>query len=347
MRDAAATQKSKLNSVQALRAIAAMSVMVTHLHYLEHGAVGVDIFFVISGFIMCHVMDGNAATFFMKRVFRLVPLYWAATIGVYVVALLAPALLNSTTADVSHLLKSLLFIPYIKGNGATTPMLFLGWTLNYEMYFYSIFSIALWLVGRRAPYCILIVFPSIVVLGSIIELKSVPLVFYSDPIILEFCLGVVGYLLWKRFFRFVDKIRPIIALTLAAAVYASLFFLKYLDSGLPRVLEYGLPSAVIFILVLSVGNKIRFPKPLLLLGDASYSLYLLHPYVIQLVDKVILPLNKLSFETALYSLFACVLCCLVAIASFRLIEKPSNQLLRTIFIGNANMPHKYLSAPST
>jgi exopolysaccharide production protein ExoZ len=108
------------------------------------GGGGVDIFFVISGFIMVYTTQSHHVgpfSFFVNRVVRIVPIYWLLTLAVFTLAVIAPHLLGATRAAPSELLKSLLFIPFAKSNGAVQPILFLGWTLNYEMFFYMLFAL--------------------------------------------------------------------------------------------------------------------------------------------------------------------------------------------------------------
>lgn len=137
------TQSSKIQSLQILRALAATSVVYLHIGCEPwFGGFGVDIFFVLSGFVMCYITDSGESgkEFFLRRIARIVPLYWALTLITFVIAWLKPTLFNSTTADLGNLFKSLLFIPYVKENGSISPIIPVGWTLNYEVYFYLLIS---------------------------------------------------------------------------------------------------------------------------------------------------------------------------------------------------------------
>ena len=155
----------QLHSIQILRAAAAMAVVLFHLgdslarnfglfpsNPFPAGSDGVDVFFVISGFIMCYTTAGvdqrSPADFAMKRAARIIPIYYLMTLVLFAVGLVMPSLLASGSATFEQLAKSLLFIPYERANGAVAPVLFLGWTLNYEMFFYAIFTIALIVAPR-------------------------------------------------------------------------------------------------------------------------------------------------------------------------------------------------------
>ena len=135
--------QNKIEIIQVLRFFAAFSVMMVHLPIIGFGIWGVDIFFVISGFIMMYVTENNQKNFLIKRIIRIVPLYWILTLGVFSIAIFYPDLLNNTTANFEHLIKSLFFVPFDKNSSGHFPILFLGWTLNFEIIFYILFSISL------------------------------------------------------------------------------------------------------------------------------------------------------------------------------------------------------------
>ena len=145
-----------LVSIQALRALAALAVTTYHaLQWADGGfdvgRAGVDVFFVISGFIMWHVTAGRdmaPADFLWRRLTRVAPLYWLSTLGVLAVALVWPAFLPEVRPGWAHLALSLAFIPHLDPKGLPFPTLPPGWTLNYEAVFYLIFAAAL--AGPRA-----------------------------------------------------------------------------------------------------------------------------------------------------------------------------------------------------
>ena len=135
-------------SLQALRFIAAALVVVSHIRtevgLTPFGSSGVDIFFVISGFIIYYVTRDGAPQFFTRRLIRIVPLYWLGTLALAAIALKAPGMLNHTSLDADKLLGSLFFIPvWNESVQYHLPLLTLGWSLNYEILFYLVFFIAL------------------------------------------------------------------------------------------------------------------------------------------------------------------------------------------------------------
>lgn len=196
-----ASSKSVAN-IQALRAIAATLVIFQHIFIVAIGSFGVDIFFVISGFVIAYVsVFEKPEAFVLKRLFRVVPLYWLGTLAVFAVAGVAPSLVNSTTSNLIDLVKSLFFIPYVKGNGLTHPVLFLGWTLNYEVLFYAIFSVALMFGSKAAPVVATIIISVLVLIGQIFSIHTEPFRFWTQPITLEFLFGVWIFVGWQKGIR--------------------------------------------------------------------------------------------------------------------------------------------------
>ena len=147
------TRTRTFGNVQALRAVAALMVVWVHLQEmfpdsafvsrLPSGYAGVDLFFVISGFIMVASTTSattTAGTFIVKRYVRIAPLYYAFTALVVGIALLSPSLLKSSSSDPTDLVRSLAFIPFEKSPDRVYPTYYLGWSLNYEVFFYLVFA---------------------------------------------------------------------------------------------------------------------------------------------------------------------------------------------------------------
>ena len=161
-----ANSQAPLASIQVLRAAAALAVLFAHLWpalaqfgneniipNFTFGAAGVDLFFVISGFIMVYTSErlfgqrDGPGRFLTRRLIRIVPMYWALTTLV-VVAWYGVKLPDHTTW--TNVVGSYLFIPTLKPGGGTAPVLGVGWTLNYEMLFYFLFAITIMFQRRMA-----------------------------------------------------------------------------------------------------------------------------------------------------------------------------------------------------
>jgi peptidoglycan/LPS O-acetylase OafA/YrhL len=290
-----------LQNVQALRGLAAFLVVFVHLERLAalaglpagltvFGNSGVDVFFVISGLIMVVTTSGRKQTpqgFLRNRLTRIAPLYWAITFAVFALALVAPSLLQATTADPIQLLKSLAFIPYARADGAMHPVVFVGWTLNYEMAFYLVFALGLMLPGRLAGLALsLAILLAAAAFGQIAQPEGV-LGFYAAPIILEFGAGMVLGALFVR-----DRLprgrawgwsAAAVGLTSLAVMLAGPWLWPQFD----RAVMFGVPAVVLVASGLTAerAGLVLNQGWIQTLGAASYSVYLTHFFCTQVVTK--------------------------------------------------------------
>jgi peptidoglycan/LPS O-acetylase OafA/YrhL len=294
----------RILSVQLLRAVAALVVVSGHVMgaaktmgsfqspSLPTG-MGVDLFFVISGFIMVYASDrlftrpGAGKEFLIKRMLRVVPLYWLST-----TAILALTLMSSRHSQArpggGYLLASYLFIPdasYGSVDGIPFPLLSLGWTLNYEMLFYTVFSLFIFAPRRRAVLGVQVTLVAAVAFGLVVQPASTVLSTWTQPIILEFALGLLianALLQGLRLSRAASWTLLALAGLWIALDVGGILVLKQTPNDLRRVIGWGVPAACILASV--VLGPLALPpwseKVAALLGDASYSLYLTHPFVI-------------------------------------------------------------------
>jgi peptidoglycan/LPS O-acetylase OafA/YrhL len=319
---------TRLDCLQVLRAVAALAVVVFHCHWTGIASFGVELFFVISGFVICHAAAQDPRHFLPKRIARVVPLYWSATLGVFVLARIAPALFPSTEASWLNLLRSLALWPYLRADGTDMPLLFLGWTLNFEAFFYVLFAACLALSARLAPWLALgLLMLAASLHGAVVGLGD-PLDFWSRPIVLNFACGIVAWLVWRRTRDALARVPAWLAS--AVALIALAILVTGANHGVGGVLPSGgIVGAVLMLALLAPGNRMRWPTVLLLVGDASYSLYLLHPYVLEAVARKVHafgPDPRGLVATGLAVLAALAL----ALVTFRLIERPSNRFFRRL-----------------
>lgn len=310
----------QLQSIQVLRAIAALAVVFFHLSPSSWtlGAAGVDLFFVISGFIMGLVgLNDSPSSFMSKRIIRIVPLYWAVTLAMCAVSLV-PGLFANFTFDLPRLLMSLFFIPFEDPQGKIWPLIIVGWTLNYEMFFYVLFAIGLWL-GRPIVATLLIIC-ALVAAGWAFQPEQTILRFYTNPLLLEFALG----LLLSRAVFF--KNAPLGAMLAIAGFISLLSWGLASDTPDWRAINWGLPAAAIVAGFVAIERAGMFPsralRPLEKIGDASYSLYLTHGIIMGILSKIIWHGSLASV------LIAVPVCIAVAMLSYYLFERPVGQVLR-------------------
>lgn len=281
-----------ISSIQSLRGIAALMVVLFHLTVQTDRlgfapvdvatlAAGVDIFFVISGFIMWVTTAGRpertAIGFYRDRIARIVPLYWAITAFMVLVLLVAPQVVQTAVLDPRHATLSFLFVPAANPiNGGYTPLLIPGWTLNYEMFFYLLFGAAIALgrrnMGLRAGL-IIIPLTLLAVSGWLFDLPGV-VRFYARDIILEFAFGIGLGIIYLR-----GRIaRSHWWWAVAALGIVALAFSSFNEGENFRAFKWGLPATLIVTGCL-FAKPVRL-RPLEKLGDWSYSLYLSHPIVL-------------------------------------------------------------------
>jgi exopolysaccharide production protein ExoZ len=347
---AEAASAGQIESIQALRAIAALLVVLGHAaHETEaigprvglpaidpgflHWGIGVDIFFVISGFIMVHTSadlfgrPGAWRTFLARRIARIVPLYWLLTSTLLVGGLIAPRLLNVPLGDWQHILASYLFIPSLRGGDEIRPLMALGWTLNLEMLFYVLFAGAMLLPLRRGMIALTLAIGGLALSGALLQPSQVQLAFWTQQIILEFLFGCLLALLHRQGFRLGG---PSAAL-LVALGFAGMFKLHGLDvdGALPPALRWGLPAVLIVGgAALYRGAPPRLALALTGLGNASYSLYLFHPFALRPLREIWIKLVGGALPLELYIAAAIAVAALASILLHRWVERPIGRRLR-------------------
>lgn len=318
---------NRLATIQGLRAIAAAGVLFFHIHLIGIGYFGVDVFFIISGFIVCYVATRQPDHFFAKRLIRIVPLYWVATAAVAALAITFPSLLQSTEASTTTFVKSLLFIPYERPTGLIQPILFLGWTLNYEMFFYVMFAISLAVSPKRAPLLCSLILIGLCLLGRIATLP-LPWSFWFNPRILEFVLGMAAFHIYARKPVWLKSVPALLAVGIAVVAVIGMSFQTTLGSKEYDVAVCAPLSLLVVLAALSLEERLWVPSVVVLIGDASYSLYLLHPYVVGVVEKTVDPMTTASVKAIVAAIITIALSIAVAVISFWVLEKPTNIWLR-------------------
>jgi exopolysaccharide production protein ExoZ len=308
--------KSQISSIQYLRALGALGVVASHAdHSALIGQSGVDLFFVISGFIIWSVADRRPSSpiaFLWHRAARVVPLYWVATLAMAAHQRAAP----------EAVIKSLLFIPYFGAGGQIWPVLVQGWTLNYEMFFYILMAVVLPLPRKLA---LTLLASSIGVLGlaHILAPADNPILLtYTNPLALEFLAGVGLAEIWRR--QRLPTAGAATALVLAAVLMLWLPGWDYTPQTW-RFVAWGLPMAMIVAAALSLEKAGRIPNlpPLVTLGDASFSIYLCHPFLISSATASVAAYGMSARVVA-----AVVVSSLVGVLSSRLFERPATAFLR-------------------
>lgn len=295
---------SKIIAIQSLRACAAILVLASHallypvaeqsLAYGRLGWLGVILFFVVSGFIMVAVTGQGRfepGSFLKRRVLRVVPLYWGFTLVAAVLAFLLPEIFKTTVFDGEQLLLSLAFIPfYNPASHGLHPLYKLGWTLNYEMFFYVSFALLGVLRARHRVVILTLAYLALSLTGLLLHPQSAIPAFYTSYMPLAFVAGAwLGLAHIEGRLQRLSKglVAPLIAIGLAGLAEGF-----WLDRGIVED-ESAFLGLLIFacvVVALFVGFEERLPRLKLLeqLGDASYSIYLAHIFAVAAVAGLLL-----------------------------------------------------------
>lgn len=322
-------------TIRSLRAVAAGLVVVQHaleawtsrngqpISGWTNGSAGVDIFFVISGFVMVYathgqpVGPGGAWRFLQRRLLRIVPPYWICTALKIGSVVAAPVLVLKTHLGLGIIIASFLFLPYEHLN---RPVLAVGWTLTHEMSFYLLFAAVLCL---RLPLIrtLVPVFVAVALVGLIRNPETWPTwTALLNSITVEFLFGV---LIAKAAIRNWLLPAPVAALTaLAGGAY---LMLSPDPSGSLRFIEWGAPAAALVYGLVALEPLLarRIPAMLGQLGDASYSTYLTHGFLVPPMVVIFAKAlgTSATAETVLV-VTAFIASSTVGLLSYRLFELP-------------------------
>lgn len=339
----------KIVSIQVCRGLAAVVVVLAHLHDVEgkycktnlmglfqFGVLGVDLFFVISGIVMASITKGKfgdptyAGTFIYHRVARIFPVFWIYTTIVLSAYLYNPNLINAGSGHQANILASYFLIPTHRA-----MLVMQGWTLSYELYFYLVvFTLILVATRRSLPWMLGVWALLIGGCAPFARDTNVPVLqLVFNPLALEFIAGFVLYYFYHeaRHARAVG----VVLLSLAAIWLASIIIWTADGSGWDgAIIEqslWGRPAcfglfAVLFIfgmIELERSELIRYSRFLESIGDWSYSIYLSHIIVIEAVARILRRLamggTPSILEIDLISIPAVLL---VGYCSYTLIERP-------------------------
>ena len=294
-----------LANVQSLRGFAALLVVFSHLlvietkyspdhvlgSWLSFGQVGVDLFFVISGFIMVHVaakMQRGAKPafeFLFARFTRIYPLYWLVSAALLIVWLVRPGMVFSSFKTEPNIIKSFLLFP-----DSRDPLLAVGWTLIHEIGFYLVFALALLLKPKwLLPF--LCLWAGIIGAGQFMDIGSnsineAVIALFLNPLTFEFLGGALaGWVFhkWDAKFALPVLLTGLGLWTIALFVLISAGH-TMIESPLGRVIHFALPATLTVYGL--AGLKTTLPKCTQTLGDWSYSLYLTHILSLTLFGRI-------------------------------------------------------------
>lgn len=339
-------RRREYRSIQALRFFAAFLVVVTHatfytgnrldprVHEWSYGGVGVDIFFVISGFVM--VVSSRSRWgrrdawrhFLTRRVIRIVPMYWIATLVVLFVAYAVPSVTFTGELTAATIIGSFFFLPVRQSTGRVEPILGVGWTLTFEVMFYAAFTLGLLLVRRYVVCFVTAVMGVLTLLYFVRGHEWSTWEYYFDSIVMYFVIGMLIAVAEgsKRSARILEWM---------IAVFLAWWAIAFAVNGGRFSFVSHDPQRFALVCVLVIGAVRleglvgpRIPSWLMLGGGASYAIYLFHPIFAPGVPFVF---AKLHFDHAYVSIAGSVLVSVVVgVAIYKLVESPLVARLRRL-----------------
>jgi len=333
-------------NIQALRAIAAILIMSIHLcaqpffskvpfqslffQILQHGLIGVDIFFIISGFIMAYTTKktwGDKTNFFLARVIRIYPLYWICTILWTLKHPLYSKIYMGHFSQLPYYVGSLLLLPVLNSKGELYPILQPGWTLVYEMFFYFLFTCLMFGPRQHITLKMGLILGMAYLSHWIIPPQFSLHPFLAHPIYFEFVMGCF----LARLFELKKLNSPLlIGLTLLSILVMGCYPWLHESHENFRFIYYGIPAfTIVFAGLYLEAKNIVFPPLFKLLGDSSYSLYLTHSLTFKLLSVVALPFILLFSRTPVLLLFW-FFSILLGVICHLSIEKPIHQKLKSL-----------------
>jgi len=291
-----------LLSIQALRGFAVLGVILLHIQLyfagklqrgdllpqFSIGAAGIDLFFVISGFVMVYATErlfgqpGGRRIFFQRRIARIVPMYWVATtiMLLYVIRQYGGVGEATGGAGLPYVICSYLFIPYGRPNDWGAPLLGVGWTLIFEMYFYTVFGLLVMWPRRAVVLTVSAFFLLVVAIGQIFPTFPNPIGYWTHPLVIEFVFGMMLALAFRNGVRLTAPVSWLLLVAgLAVATWSWRQQYDFHPDSVARMFVWGLPAfAVVGGLALASRELPRnlFWRALGFVGNASYSLYLFH-----------------------------------------------------------------------
>lgn len=344
--------KQKIESLQVVRCFAAIQVAICHIWndgwlpswFVDLGGFGVDVFFVLSGFIMSLTVktsfstkSENSSYFLKKRLVRIFPTYLICAIPLILFNIKAEGWKN-----LFFYIGNLLLLPSFTNEAGYHLVLGPGWSLVYEMMFYYLFAFVLLFVIKKEKLLLacggILTAVVLFVLFSGLQGSQMGWVNFQyiigDTLLINFVLGIVCYFIFDRY---KDTVKIPFSFCLTGFVLF-LFFAAYINQlhTVSRFVAYGIPS---FLIVLSfsfsqLNNKNPVLSTLVFLGDASYSIYLFQYYGPFFKNKVMLLNNFLHLDKSLYlnlaDIFLLLSVILLGCFLYKHLEKPIIKRLTSV-----------------
>lgn len=355
-----------LESVRFSRMLAALLVVFFHVQDMlskridnslfstKFGGVGVDIFFVISGFIMMFSsyemfgLRGSSLKFLKNRAIRIVPTYYLFTTVMVILLLFAPSLFGSLRFDLGHVILSYLFVLSEDNAGNVSTVLGVGWTLAFEVFFYLVFAVMLRFPRKFFIPSILTIFIMGNLIGLFVKNLGAWSTVFTSPITFEFLFGcLIGLYYKQRKMLGIKRSIFLVVIGVSWILATSFIWTIQVSLGYYRVFAFGIPSALFMLGFINIEKNRKFSTLSLIkrIGDSSYSLYLIHSFVLTAFGVLIAPrLYDIGIPIFLIVAVTMVAAVIGGFACYYLFEKPFTIRLKRLSANRNSARTEYVNS---
>ena len=291
--------KRRIQSLNQLRGISAIMVVMSHIENMRTvfgaacGSFAVCMFFLMSGFLAVLSTENGDNRFLIKRVVKLLPLYYSVTLFTFILALKKPEWFNTTNPTISNLVRSLLFIPYQNENGLIRPILDVGWYLNVQVIIYIIFWVAMIISHKNRAVISSAVLLILYGVGAIFLKENAFYRLYQDGLLMS-SIGELSFLVYQKgkwIFNNKKNV-PFSAILFCTTLFSGMLYSICKENAF-SVLMVIIPI-INYIVYLLLDSFIIETKTLNFVNTISLSLYLTHEFVVKGVSRLVIPLNELT-----------------------------------------------------
>lgn len=313
-------KSDRLEILQVLRGIAAMGIVYFHTEYgpWKSANWGVDFFFLLSGFLIMLSTQhaGGIKRFWFSRILKICPLYYAMTIVVIVLYQIIPNVFRSTIVTTETIIKSLLFIPCYAANEKIYPIYSVAWTLTLEMFFYAIFSACMKISHRKRGELAICILVGLAILGKANSFENAIITFWTDKHLLEFAVGIAIYFMNKKaVFPVIKKNSIIFMIIEIVMLFAGQYILKNHFIFVWNMFW----GTCLLVTGLTYGNGLC-NKFLVMLGNISYSMYMIHFLFVGLVVRLLINNQVYSIANTLLVVLTILAVIPVSYVVYRIME---------------------------
>lgn len=330
----------QIKSFNELKAISALMVVFSHIGCTNvllggnPGGFAVCIFFLISGFLTIYSTENKSGKFFfLKRYLKIAPLYYVVTLFCFTVAYLKPSFFHTAEPTVQNLLKSLIFIPYINGNGISRPLLDVGWYINVLMFYYVVFRVSMLISHKYRGEISIAILLILTVIGQLFFSDNAIFLLYRNGMVTLSAGMIISIIIIRKDLFSRDHFKR------KKCSYNIFLYLIYI--GLAMLFSYLKINAYIklflpvllFLAVLIFEDSIVPTKFTNFISKISLSIYLTHEFVVKGVSRIVYNLDHISVTSLLISIVCVAIVIIIATPVNYIFENKMSSVLANIIRG--------------